>query len=274
MSDAPQSPLATPAAWNLVSEGYVSEIVPTFVHYARDALRLANVQKGARVVDVACGPGTLAFEAVALGAEVQALDFAESMVAALKARAAREGVTAIHAHVGDGQALPYADSSFDVGFSMFGLMFFPDRAAGFRELHRVLVPGGRMVISSWQPMSHVELFVEVFGALGKLMPNLPFGSAKPPLSEVEEVQAEISAAGFTEVAVHPVTHATHHASMDAFWESTEKSLAPLVLLRAKLGEEAYAPIAKGVYTHLLERFGNGPQTLAMHAFLGVGTKLS
>lgn len=273
MTEAPKSPLATPAAWNLVSEGYVTEIVPTFTRFAQDALRLAHVKEGERVVDVACGPGTLSFEAAALGARVSAIDFAERMVEKLAARAKRENVMAVDARVGDGQALPYADASFDVGFSMFGLMFFPDRAQGFRELFRVVAPGGRVAVSSWQPMDQIELFVEVFGALAKLMPGLPMGGQKKaPLTEASEVVEEMSAAGFTDVAVHTLVHETSHASMEAFWTSTEKSLAPLVLLRNGMGEDAYAPIGQGIYAHLRERFGDGPQKVAMFANLGVARR--
>ena len=62
MADAPPpSPMALPQTWNLVAEGYASENVEHFERYARDALRLARLDAvpGARVVDVACGPGSL-----------------------------------------------------------------------------------------------------------------------------------------------------------------------------------------------------------------------
>jgi hypothetical protein len=62
--------------------------------------------------------------------------------------------------------------------------------------------------------------------------------------------------------------------MDAFWDSTERSLAPLVLLRAKLGEEAYADVGPAVLERLRAKFGHGPQSLAMNAFLTVGTRPS
>jgi SAM-dependent methyltransferase len=269
---APPSPLATPDAWDLVSDGYVTEIVPTFERYADDALRLAGVRPGDRVVDVACGPGTLSFLAVAMGARVDAIDFSERMIRALHERQAREGVDAIHARIGDGQALPYADATFAAGFSMFGLIFFPDRAKGLSELARVVVPGGRVVVASWQPMDRVPLLTELFAALRAALPGLPFGGAKAPLGEADEVRAEMGAAGLRDVAVQAVSHASDAPSMDAFWASTEKSLAPLVLLRNRLGEGAYASVAERVRAHLGRTFGEGPQRLEMVANLGVGTR--
>jgi 2-polyprenyl-3-methyl-5-hydroxy-6-metoxy-1,4-benzoquinol methylase len=62
-STPPASPLASPHPWNLVAADYTAEVVPIFVQYARDALRLAALPPGAEILDVAAGPGTLAFEA-------------------------------------------------------------------------------------------------------------------------------------------------------------------------------------------------------------------
>lgn len=69
------NPMATPLPWDLVSSAYAAEIVPSFEAYARDALRFAAVPAGQPIVDVACGPGTLAFLAAERGHPVSALDF-------------------------------------------------------------------------------------------------------------------------------------------------------------------------------------------------------
>jgi len=102
----PASPLAEPLAWNLVTDGYVSENVPHFTLYASDVVNMASLGPHSKVGDIACGPGTLSFVAARTGAQVFALDFAEEMIARLHARAALERQTRIEALVGDGQALP------------------------------------------------------------------------------------------------------------------------------------------------------------------------
>src|SRR5262245_56004926 len=130
-------PLGTPEPWNLVADAYTEELVPLFERFARDALALAALPPAPRVLDVAAGPGTLALVAAKAGATVTAIDFSPAMIANLRRRAAEAGSTAIDARVGDGQALPLEDGGYDGAFSLFGLMFFPDRAAGFRELRRV-----------------------------------------------------------------------------------------------------------------------------------------
>src|SRR5262245_7747216 len=143
------SPLSTPIPWDLVADEYALDVVPLFERFADAALDLAAPLEGRRVLDVACGPGTLALRAARLAEEVTALDFSAGMVRQLEAKAAAEGASNLRALQGDGQALPFPDERFDAAFSLFGLMFFPDRARGFAELRRVLVPGGRAVVSSW-----------------------------------------------------------------------------------------------------------------------------
>jgi len=136
---------AQPEGWDIGAAEYNGNLAPLFRVYAADALALAGVTRGTRVLDVASGPGTLALEAARLGAEVVATDFSPGMIAQLRGRIAEAGLTNITAEVMDGQSLTLPDASFDAAFSMFGLIFFPDRRAGFRELRRVLRPGWHCV---------------------------------------------------------------------------------------------------------------------------------
>lgn len=266
------SPLSAPDVWNAVAPGYTGELVPLFSRYAEDALQLADLAPDARVLDVAAGPGTLALLAAPRVAHVTAVDFAETMVATLERRAIEAGVTNVEALQADGQALPFADERFDGVFSMFGLIFFPDRATGFREAHRVLKPGGRAVVSSWTPLDGIPLLRACFGALGNLLPQLPFGDGKAPLGDPDEVRAEMAAAGFRAVEVHTVTHRAEAASVAAFWESNVRSSAPLVLIRSRFDAAAWAEIGAGVVARLEEEFGTGPVEIAWPALLGVGVK--
>jgi len=268
---APPSPLASPMPWDLVSAAYAEEVVPMFERYARDALRLANVESGQHIVDVATGPGTLAFQAARLGARVSAIDFSPEMIKHLQSRAAREGVDAIDARVGDGMALPYDDASVDAGFSMFGLIFFPERDRGFRELHRVVRKGRRVVVGSWVPFDRVPLIQEMFVAMRAEMPNLPFGNNKAPLGTADEFREEMTAAGFTDVAVHEVGYALEAPSIAEFWAGCARTMAPLVMLRKKLPEDAWSRLESGIVERLRAIVPDGPQSATMVANLGVGT---
>jgi ubiquinone/menaquinone biosynthesis C-methylase UbiE len=271
MSTAP-SPLATPVPWNLVSSAYDGDLRPQFEPYAMDALRLARVAPGQTVADVATGPGTLAFLAARLGARVRALDFAEEMVALARARIARDDARNIEVAVGDGMALPWSDASFDAAFSMFGLMFFPDRPRGFRELARVLRPGGCAVVSTWTPLDDVPFFKEVFAKLQAELPHIPFGASKMPLTDPDEFRGEMTDAGFRDVVVHRVVHTEPRSTVDAMWERLGRSMAPLVLLRRALGEETWGRLGEAVRARLVERFGAEPEPISLAANLGVGVR--
>ena len=269
---APPSPLAHPEPWTLVSAAYAEEVLPEFTHYAEEALRLAGVSEGARVLDVACGPGTLTLAAARRGAKVDALDFSPGMVAQLKAALERESIDGVRVHEGDGQHLPFDDASYDAAFSMFGLFFFPDRGRGFRELRRCLRDGSPAVVSSWQPMEGtVPFFTAVFDALRTTMPDLPFGGRDAPLSDAAVFRDEMTDAGFRDVAIHEVRGSFTYPTLADGWGSLRRTMAPLAMLAQKMGP-SFEPVSDSIYASLRERFGEGPQTVTLPAWLGVGRK--
>jgi SAM-dependent methyltransferase len=270
-ASTPASPLAVADGWNAVAEGYAADLAPRFANYASDALALADPPKDAHVLDVACGPGTLALLAAERVEQVVALDFAEEMLGMLRRRAAEHGMSNIEIVHGDGQSLPFEDGSFDAAFSMFGLMFFPDRAAGFRELFRVLKPGGQAVVSSWPPSDEVPMMVEMFDAVRLFVEGMPKGG-NMPLTSHDEFRAEMTAAGFTDVAIHVVSYAETVPSMEAFWEMNVRSSAPIAMLRRRLGEQEWTRVAQNVVEHLRSTRGDAPIDAVWKANLGIGTK--
>ena len=261
------------ATWDLVAGPYAAEIVPVFETYARVALQLAGVTRGNRVVDVATGPGTLAVLAAEAGAEVEALDFSARMIERLDGRVRERGLRSLTPTVGDGMALPYPDARFDAGFSMFGLMFFPDRARGFAELSRVLVPGGRAVVSSWVPLDTLPLMSATFKLLTQLESDgsPPPVGASMPLSTAAACRGEMEQAGFRDVAVHEVVAHWDFASVQAMIGSFAGNSAPVVLTKQRLGAR-WPSVQDEVVRRLTAEFGSGPQRLTLTAYLTVGTR--
>jgi SAM-dependent methyltransferase len=243
-----------------------------FERFAERALELASVQAGSRVLDVAAGPGTLAILAARRGAEVTAVDFSEAMIERLRARAAGQGIPNVRMLVGDGQALELPDRAFDAVFSMFGIIFFPDRARGFGEMARVLAPGGRAVVSSWPPVERIPLLASIFASVRAHVPELPFGDGRAPLGEPDDIRREMSAAGFVDVEVHEFTVAHDFPRLADAWRFLARSTVPLALLRRKLGDDAWQPVAARIQSGLVSQFGSGPVHLEALAYLGFGRR--
>lgn len=267
--------LATPEPWNLVAGPYTQELVPSFEAYARDALGFAAPARGVRVVDVACGPGSLSILAAQSGLNVDAIDFSPAMIEQLEARMKAAELTNIIPRVGDGQELPYADGRFAAGFSMFGLMFFPDRAKGFAELRRVLASHGRAVVASWTPLEDTPALFAMFSAMRSSMKML-MGDAAPqpgsqemPLSTEDLCRAEMGAV-FSDVEVHRVSHVQRFASADEFFGQLERTMAPLVVMKKTMGDAKFAPIADAARTAIREVVGDGEAEVTLTALISVG----
>ncbi|MFO0724031.1 MAG: class I SAM-dependent methyltransferase [Myxococcota bacterium] len=267
------NPLATPDPWNLVADGYTEDVPWMLEPIASRALELAALPRGALVLDVACGPGTLAFLAAKTAAEVQAIDFSPEMIAHLeRLRTARE-IKNVTAQVGDGQALPFPDARFDAAFSMFGLMFFPDRARGFRELHRTLVPGGKAVVSSWAPASASSFMQVLFSALRAADAAKPEVKPDPLSLENPAVfEREMREAGFAEVTIHRHVQEVPWTSAQSLWARLSRGCAPLMLMKRQLGPKAWGERERRICRHLEETLSKQTAPLDTTALLAVGTR--
>jgi SAM-dependent methyltransferase len=108
-------------------------------------LELAGDVCGRRVLDVGCGEGELAVRLAGLGAQVTGVDASAPMIAAARARAERSGLVVTFCE-GRADALPFPAASFDLVVAVTVLCFIEDALPTFREVSRVLAPGGQFVI--------------------------------------------------------------------------------------------------------------------------------
>jgi SAM-dependent methyltransferase len=264
----PASPQQSPETWTLNAPGY-ARIAELMVPYAAEALRRLPVGSGDAVLDVATGPGPLAFLAARTARKVVAVDFSEGMIAQARARAEREGVNNVEPRVMNAQALDLADGTFDAAFCMFGFMFFPDRALAFRELFRVLRPGGRALVGTWTPIDRRPLMKVGFDAMAEIGLPTP---GKGDLQRPEDCLAEMGAAGFSDIAVHTFDHSEFVPSVDEYLKVIGNGGAPLVLLKKKLGPEAWAETEARFREALAKRIPEGGIQLSAECLLTVGTR--
>jgi ubiquinone/menaquinone biosynthesis C-methylase UbiE len=131
------------------AENYERYFVPTIAAPLGDDLIVAAaLQPGERILDVACGTGILArlaAERVGPSGRVAGSDVHPAMLAV--ARSAAPPGAEIDWYETNAEAMPLPDESFDVVLCQMGLQFFSDKAAALREMRRVLVPGGRLVVN-------------------------------------------------------------------------------------------------------------------------------
>jgi ubiquinone/menaquinone biosynthesis C-methylase UbiE len=262
-------PLSAPEPWDLVSEGYALEAAQVMLPFTRHAIELARPSRQAHVLDVATGPGMLALELAPHVARIDAVDFAPRMLEQLERRRRALGLDNVHVQQADGQALPFADQSFDAAFSMFGLMFFPERERGFSELQRVLRPGGVAVVSSWAPVDQSSFMTLMFGALCAADPTRAANWLS--LENPEVFTRELGAAGFRDVRVQPFAASLPIESAEQFWDVTTRSSAPLVLLKNRLGPAEWERQSALALAYLRKNI-QGPTTLGTTAYLGFGRR--
>jgi SAM-dependent methyltransferase len=134
--------------WKAKSAAMGRDVTQTLVAYARP-------HPGMQVIDLASGTGEPAISLasrVLPGGHVIAFDLSADLLAIADERARQRQLTNFTTRQGDAQALPFADSSFDLATSRFGVMFFPDAVRAMRELYRVLRPGARACFAAWGPV--------------------------------------------------------------------------------------------------------------------------
>jgi SAM-dependent methyltransferase len=179
---------------------YDRYLVPTiFGPWAADLVALAAPQPGERILDAACGTGAVAREAArVIGADgsVTGLDLNAGMLTIARAHD-------LHGTVqwreGSAQAMPFPEEVFTLVLCQQGMQYFPDRVAALREMQRVLVSGGRLVLSVWRAIERSPGFLALSQALARHIS--PEVGVLPPfaLGDAPGLAAEVAAAGFHDV---------------------------------------------------------------------------
>jgi len=150
---------------------------------AEDLVARAVLHEGERVLDVGCGTGNAALLATYEGARVTGVDAAARLIRTAQRRADVDGVKDVATFVvGDAQALPFDDASFDAVLSTFGVMFAPDQPKCAAEMMRVCRRGGRIGMANWTPQGFIG---QMFKTLGAYVPPPP-GVSPPSKWGVEE----------------------------------------------------------------------------------------
>lgn len=269
----PANPLSASEPWNLVADGYAETTMIMFGQYADEAIAASKLKPNSTVLDVACGPGTVALKLAHAAGMVHGIDFSDAMLAVFKRKIEQAGHCNIALHCGDAQALPYPDGMFDAAFSLFGLMFFPDRQKGFAEIYRTLKPGGSVAVTSWAPVDQSPAMMTMFGALRAIKPDLPQPQRSiATLENPDRFKQEMQDAGFRNVEIRRVTKAFPALPIAEFWDFMVKGSAPIQMMKKGLGETLWREKKILALDFLKKRLPSLPTALTSDAWLGVGVK--
>ena len=159
------------AAW---SSGDYALIGTTLQIVGEELCEALDLRPAQKVLDVAAGNGNVSLAAARRWCDVVATDYVPALLDRTRERAAAE-LLSVKCREADAEALPFADASFDVVVSTFGVMFAPDQERSASEMLRVCRPGGRIGLANWTPNGFIG---QVFKTIGKYA--LPPPGAKSP----------------------------------------------------------------------------------------------
>ena len=188
-----------------IPEHYDGGLGPViFVDYAADIARRAAACSPARVLETAAGTGIVTLQLRDIlppGVHVTATDLNAPMleVARTKFRPGEE----VDFRPADATALPFADSAFDAVVCQFGVMFFPNKDASYREVHRVLAPGGRYLFSVWDSHRHNPFGRIAHETATSFFPADPPQFYTVPFSyyQIDPIKESLVDAGFNDISV-------------------------------------------------------------------------
>jgi ubiquinone/menaquinone biosynthesis C-methylase UbiE len=225
-------------------------------HFMPFLLRAAHIARGMHVLDIATGTGLsaeAALAAVGSSGHVIAADVSPAMVE--KARERLDRAPNASVTVEDGQALSFADYSFDAVLCNLGLMFFPDPARGLSEFRRVLRPGGRVAVSvnTVVERSYNHQINEI---IARHVPSLAEAVARTfTLGEAARLLSLFNEAGFADIETHTVRHTFVLPSFDVYYGPFERGGASTGQALATLPEEIRRAVREEVRLDLADNGG-------------------
>lgn len=217
-----------------------------------------DLRSGLRVLDVAAGNGNATLAAARRWCDVTSSDYVPSLLEAGRRRAEAEGHL-ISFQEADAENLPFADASFDVVLSTFGVMFTPDQDKAARELVRVCKPGGRIGLASWTPDSFIG---QLFKLIGKYLPPAA-GTKSPALWGTRLRLQELFAGEAAEIRGVVRTFTFRYRSPAHWLEVFRTYYGPINRTYAALDAAKQATFTDEVLALMNERNHSGDRTLVL-----------
>jgi len=247
-------------------EFYDRFLVPVmFEPFAEDLSRRLQGTSCGHVLELAAGTGVVTRALARTLPREVAITATDLNPAMLHQARSHAGLERVQWQEADAVSLPFADAQYDYIVCQFGVMFFPDKVAAFREAVRVLRPGGRFLFSVWGNREG-SVWDVVVTVVGQFLSRKPASLVSPAYDDVDRVRADLAAAGFASISAEDVIQLTHSRS------AAEAAVSQCHggLVRAAI--DAQMPdrldeITEAATAAISARFGNGPIESPLHALL-------
>jgi ubiquinone/menaquinone biosynthesis C-methylase UbiE len=234
-------------------------------------LAAAAVVATDRILDVATGPGeaaAMAFSQVGPSGLVVGADISLAMLNAAHTRFAGARFRPV---VADGQALPFADGTFDAVICQLGLMFFPSPARGLEEFRRVLRPHRRAAVCVISARERAPMWGVLAEVLSRYLPeqrevlHLLF-----TLADAGHLERLLAMAGFREISVTRETRANSFESFDDYWAPIEEAAGSLPQAYRALPDSSRQAVREEVQARLAAFESGGRLVISAEMLIGAG----
>ncbi|HEX3162384.1 MAG TPA: methyltransferase domain-containing protein [Pseudolabrys sp.] len=173
-----------------------------FVDYAADISRRVAAYSPQQVLEIAAGTGIVTRQLrnqLPAGVRLTATDLNAPMLEIARSKFRPD--ESVEFQPADATALPFPDKNFDAVVCQFGVMFFPDKDKSYREVFRVLVPGGHYVFSVWDSHRHNPIGRIAHEVIGSFFPADPPQFQSVPFAyRFEPIKDSLIDAGFTDIS--------------------------------------------------------------------------
>jgi len=240
-----------------------------FAGYAADIAHRAASAAPSRVLETASGTGIVTRalrDALPVEAHVAATDLNVDMLEIARAKFRAEEQVAFQP--ADATALPFHDALFDAVICQFGVMFFPDKDKSYREIHRVLAPGGRYLFSIWDSHRYNPFGRIAHEVIGSFFPADPPKFYEVPFSYflIDPIKESLIAAGFGGIEVSVIRQQRPVADFAAFARGVVFGNPVLDQIRLRGGMEP-TQIQEAVAMAMRQEFGGEPGVMPIQAIV-------
>ncbi|WP_439371140.1 class I SAM-dependent methyltransferase [Bradyrhizobium sp. PMVTL-01] len=219
-----------------------------------------DIRAGSKVLDVAAGNGNATLAAARRWCDVTSTDYVPALLKRGRERAAAEQLM-IEFREADAEALPFADASYDVVLSTFGVMFTPDQDRAASELARVCKPSGKIGLANWTPQGFIG---QLFKTIGKHLPP-PAGVKSPALWGTRARLEEMFGSQASEIAAEPRMFVFRYRSPEHWLEIFKTFYGPTLKAFAALDETGQAALKRDLLA-LLGEFNHADDgTIVVHS---------